>query len=195
MPHFPHSPLQALRASESHITVAGSPGRRGRGSGRGSHLEARCRSRAVGGGAWRDPDRPQAPCKVMRGTAGVEVSWDWTERLLREATCAEGPPWARQTSGCTGPRPPRHPELNIVQPGLHELLRTSHLWNTCKFFSVLRKSPSGEREWETELSYLYFELTLVGKTLRLKETEYNFDGKFKYFQVTSNEVSKVDETG
>ena len=119
--------------------------------------------------------------------------------LDREASerghVCRGAPWARQTSGCTGPRPPCHPELNIVQPGLHELLRTSHLWNMCKFFSVPRQSHSGEREWETELSYLYFELTLVGKTLRLKETEYNFDGKFKHFQVTSNEVSKVDETG
>ena len=118
-----------------------------------------------------------------------------TERLLREATCPEGPLWARETSGCTGPRPPHHPELNRVQPGLHELLRTSHLWNTCKLFSVPRQSPLGEWEWETELSYLYFELTLVGKTLRLKETKYNFDGTFKYFQVTSSEVSKGDETG
>ena len=172
--------------------MAVSPGRGG--SGRGSHLEARCRSRAVGGGAWRDPEGPQAPCKVTRGTARVEVSWDWTERLLREATCPEGPPWARQTSGCTGPRPPHHPELNRVQPRLHELLRTSHLWNTCKLFSVPRQSP-----WENGngklLSYLYFELTFMRKTLRLKETKYNFDGTFKYFQVTSREVSKADETG
>ena len=76
-----------------------------------------------------------------------------TERLLREATCPEGPLWARETSGCTGPRPPHHPDLNRVQPGLHELLRTSRFWNMCKLFSVPRQPPLGEREWETaELS-------------------------------------------
>ena len=72
----------------------------------------------------------------------------------------------------------------MVQPGLHELLRTSHLWNTCKLFSVPRQFPPWEKDNGKQLSYLYFELTFMRKTLRLKETKYNFDGTFKYFLVT-----------
>lgn len=57
---------------------------------------------------------------------------------------------------------------------------------------ALRQPTLGRRGWETELRYLYFELTLAAKTLKERDQTAASEGKFKSFHVKPTWCSGAD---